>query len=274
MAEKLNTLERMLPEGLLVDSAWLNAHGYYNSLRAKYVAAGRLEQPARRVYRRPRGTLDWQIVVLSLQTLLDYQLVVGGRTALEMQGFSHYLTRTVREVHLYGPVKPPTWVDDLRVGAAFRYHNSDKLFRHAERFALRGGDPASPTESSTWSQAGTTEVALGHWEWPLLVSTPERAVLEMLDELPDRETFEQADKLMEGLSNLRPGRLQLLLGDCRSVKVKRLFFVFAKRHGHSWLKHLDQDAIDLGSGNRMLVRGGRLDPTYHITVPEEFHALA
>jgi hypothetical protein len=55
--------------------------------------------------------------------------------------------------------------------------------------------------------------------------------------------------------------------------VKRLFFFFADRHGHAWLKRLDRAPIGLGSGNRMLVRGGRLDPTYHITVPETLDAV-
>ena len=42
MLGKLNKLERILPEGLLVDSGWMNENGYPNSLRAKYVASGRL----------------------------------------------------------------------------------------------------------------------------------------------------------------------------------------------------------------------------------------
>ncbi|TFV39092.1 hypothetical protein E4K65_40630 [Bradyrhizobium niftali] len=46
-----------------------------------------LEQPARSVFRRPRGTLSWRQVVISLQTILNYSpLVVGGRSALELQG--------------------------------------------------------------------------------------------------------------------------------------------------------------------------------------------
>ena len=40
------------------------------------------------------------------------------------------------------------------------------------------------------------------------VSTPERAILELLDEVPKRETFHQADVLMEGLRNLSPRRLR------------------------------------------------------------------
>ena len=74
--------------------------------------------------------------------------------------------------------------------------------------------------------------------------------------------------LMEGLSTLSPTRLQTLLGDCRSVKVKRLFFFFADRHKHAWLKRLDRSVIDLGSGKRMLVKGGRFDAQHLITVPE------
>lgn len=103
-------------------------------------------------------------------------------------------------------------------------------------------------------------------------STPERAILELLDELPDHESFDQADQLMGALATLSPRRLQRLLEDCVSVKVKRLFFYFADRHGHAWLKALDRDAIDLGSGNRVLAKGGRLDPTYKITVPRSLDA--
>jgi hypothetical protein len=66
--------------------------------------------------------------------------------------------------------------------------------------------------------------------------------------------------------------LQKLLEDCKSVKVKRLFFFFADRHNHAWLKRLDRSRIDLGKGKRMLVRGGKLDPTYEITVPEDLYA--
>jgi len=49
---KLNRLQSILPEGLLVDSAWLEAQGYSKQLRAKYVANGWLTTPARGVYRR------------------------------------------------------------------------------------------------------------------------------------------------------------------------------------------------------------------------------
>jgi hypothetical protein len=94
----------------------------------------------------------------------------------------------------------------------------------------------------------------------------------MLDELPSRESFHQVDMLVEGLRTLSPRRLQTLLADCQSVKVKRLFFWFADRHQPAWLKQIDRAVVNLGVGTRMLVKGGKLDPTYLITVPEELGA--
>jgi len=271
--KKLNQLGRQLPEGLLVDSAWLSAAGYSSSLRAKYVVAGWLEQPARRVYRRPRGQLSWQQVVTSLQTLLGYALVVGGRTALELQGYTHYLSEGVSEVHLHGPVKPPSWVVTLPLKEQFIYHNSKPLFGNdIDKVVfppLVAGVPSQDHTDRPFQEAGLRTLPWGQWNWPLTVAAPERAILELFDEFPDHESFHQADMLMEGLSDLAPSRLQTLLTRCRSVKVKRLFFFFADRHQHAWLKHLDRATIDLGSGKRMLVKEGRLDQTYQITVPKD-----
>jgi len=79
--------------------------------------------------------------------------------------------------------------------------------------------------------------------------------------------------LMEGLTTLSPTRLNALLVDCRSVKVKRLFLFFADRHSHAWVRHLDRKRIELGTGKRMLVKGGRFDPKYQITVPGDLDGL-
>jgi len=97
-------------------------------------------------------------------------------------------------------------------------------------------------------------------------------LLELLDELPRRESFHQVDMLVEGLRTLSPRRIQTLLADCKSIKVKRLFFWFAERHQPSWLKQIDRASIDLGTGKRMLVKGGKLDQKYLITVPDDLNA--
>jgi len=109
--------------------------------------------------------------------------------------------------------------------------------------------------------------------WPLYLSSPERAFPELLDELPDHDSFHQVDVLAEGLVNLSPSRLKLLLGRCRSVKVKRLFF-FADRLRHAWRGRLDPDEFDLGAGKRSPVRGGRLPVDYNITVPRDLRGPA
>lgn len=270
---KLNRLEHLLPEGLLVDAAWLSARDYSTSLRTKYVASGWLEQPTRRVYRRPRGQPSWQQVVISLQTLLGHRLVVGGRTALELQGYAHYLSQGSPEIHLHGPAKPPGWLATLPLKERFVYRNSVPLFGSDLDYVafppLVQRDAVPEQSDRLLQDAGLRSLPWGQWDWPLTVSTPERAILELLDELPDHESFHQVDMLMEGLSDLAPRRLQSLLVRCRSVKVKRLFFYFADRHQHAWLKRIDRAAVDLGSGKRLLVKQGRFDSTYQITVPKE-----
>jgi hypothetical protein len=275
ITRKLNWLERHLPEGLLVDARWLARHGYSTSLRSQYVAAGWLEQPARGVYRRPRGLLSWQQVVISLQALLEYPLLVGGRTALETHGYAHYLTRNVKEVHLYGSKAPPRWLGKLPLNLRFIYHNDARLFEKESLIAAptHFNGAKDRIETSATGQESWTVQTWGQWDWPLVLSTPERAILELIDELPKRESFHQAHMLMQNLSNLSPRRLQKLLTDCRSIKVKRLFFFFADQHQHAWLKRLDKKAVDLGEGKRMLVKGGKLDKTYQITVPENLDAV-
>ena len=113
----LNRLHRLLPEGMLADAAWLTAAGYSSSLRSRYVASGWLQSVARGVFQRPlhRPGLDestaplrWQQVVISLQSVMERPVTVGGRTALEVGGFAHYASSAgPREIHLYGAETAP-----------------------------------------------------------------------------------------------------------------------------------------------------------------------
>ena len=280
---KLNWIQHHLPDGLIVDAAWLQRHGYSSALRSKYATNGWLDQVARGVYRRPTATfpadgenetLRWQNVVVSLQTLLEYPAIVGGRTALELHGFAHYLSvHGTREIHLYSDKPLPGWLARLNLDMRFVFHNARKLFRNEP---LARGLSALSSNLQTNEQhnldplhAGLVHRPWGQRDWPLTLSSPERAILELMDGIPAHETFHQVDVLMEGLSNLSPQRLNKLLVDCRSVKVKRLFMWFAERHNHAWLRKLERDGIDLGRGKRMIVRGGKLDPRFNITVPED-----
>lgn len=267
---KLNRLEKTLPEGLLVDATWLEREGYSRALRSQYVSAGWLEQPTRGVFRRSRGSVGWEQVVISLQTLLGHPVSVGGRTALELQGYAHYLSHAQKAVHLYSDDKLPSWLHKLPLEQQFITHNRLRLFPPVKIPPEGISLDAGLLEEGGFLEQGLRIIRWGQWNWPLVVSTPERACLELLEELPHSETFHMADVMMEGMANLSPRRMQTLLESVKSIKVKRLFFFFAERHGHKWLGRIDKDKIDLGHGKRVLVSGGKLDPEFLITVPKEF----
>lgn len=259
---------------MVVDSGWLERHGVSRQLRRKYVMHGWLQTLARGVFCRSavpevRTSVPWQQLVISLNALENHPVAAGGRNALELQGFSHYVSSAgSREAHLYANDILPGWVSRVPVDAKLVQHNARRLFRNRDvpAFFAGGSIPQKPPQDNGFTQQQ------GQWKYPLTISMAERAILELLDEVPKRETFHQADVLMEGLRNLSPRRLQGLLADCKSVKVKRLFFWFAERHNHAWLPKIDRSNIDFGKGKRMLVRGGKLDPKYNITVPEHLDA--
>jgi len=42
----------------------------------------------------------------------------------------------------------------------------------------------------------------------------------------------------------------------------------AEACNHAWVKKLELSKVDFGQGKRMIVKGGRLDTKYNITVPD------
>ena len=255
--QRLKPLLDTVPPGFLVDTPWLKARSIDPKSIHDYVARGWLERVVRGVYRRPVppdapcGGESWAVLLLSLQRLMNYAMHMGGETALDMAGHAHYLSLGgTRRVYFYGTV--PSWLKRVPTP-------TEIVVRPRTLF---GDDPIGIEE---FDMAAGAPVDV--WRWRVQASSPERAILEALDELPRRASFDNLDKLFEGLVSLRPRHLTALLGACRSVKVRRLFFVFADRHGHGWRKHIDPSAIDLGAGPRSLVEGGRFHPVYRISVP-------
>ena len=226
-----------------------------------YTERGWLERVAYGVYRLPppqgvteAATADWVVPLLSAQWL-GYDVHPGGPTALTLHGYAHYLPFGDTEVAYLYTDEPPKWLKRLELHSELRLR-SRKLFGHPHLGLER-------------TQPGDGSGGLNLWQQTVTLSTPERAILETLDELPRNEVFGIIDATFESLTNLRPRLLTSLLDDCRSVKAKRLFFVFADKHAHAWRKHLDPEAFDLGSGDRALTPGGSLHPQYRITVPQD-----
>ena len=79
------------------------------------------------------------------------------------------------------------------------------------------------------------------------VSEPERALLEMLDDVPHKQSLDEARKIMEPLFNLRHDALQRLLEVCTRIKVKRLFFSLAEELQLPVLPLLNVSRIDFGA---------------------------
>lgn len=262
--QRLKPLLDKVPPGFLVDTRWLKAQGIDGKSIHDYVTRRWLERIIRGVYRRPlpegvqaQSAVSWDSALLSLQRVMKYDVHLGGVNALDLAGHAHYLhLGGTPRVHLYGDV--PTWLARLPSDAEMVVH----------RRTLFGDDHAGIIDAD--QDTHESNQAVNVWRWPLKASSPERAVFEALDELTDDAGFENLDRIFESLTMLRPKHLITLLTACRSVKVRRLFLVFADRHQHAWRKHLDVAKVDLGSGPRALVVGGNLHPTYRIYVPKSF----
>jgi hypothetical protein len=242
-------MEQALPEGQLVNRAWLRARGF-NRPRVDYaLRAGKLTAVARGVYRRPGPALKWEHVVYSLNQM-DRPVRVGGRSALELQGMAHYLPLgDAQRIDLYGKGKMPPWV-----GA----------FKGPFQFTVQTRRLFDPLPSAAVHQR-----PFGAWDWPIPFSTPELAMVELLAGVRQGADFSMADTFFEAAVNLRPGLLGDVLRACAQVKAKRLFLWFSDRHGHEWRRALETDGIDLGRGKRLLVKGGAYDSAYQITVPRK-----
>lgn len=257
----MNRLLAELGDTRLISSRWLRAHSYSNSLVARYVGSGWLVSPARGVYMRKGGRLQWEGVVRSLQTGEGVALHIGGRFALALQGHEHYLRLgDAGAIALYGPDRPPGWVGKLPLKERFEFKGKGLFDLTVPQFTAEVSEKTLSEQGLTWHRASSSADAL-------VCSTPERAVLELCDAVSDAVLVYEVDALMQAMTTLRPQRVGLLLRHCRSIKAKRLFLALAERHRHAWLAHVPLDGVDLGRGKRALVPGGRLHPTYLITLP-------
>ncbi len=258
---KLNQLLAELSDTRLVSSRWLRAHGYSNSLVARYVRSGWLVSPARGVYMRKGGRVLWEGVVRSLQVGEGVPLHVGGLFALSLQGHEHDLRLgDAGAITLYGIKRPPAWLGKLSLAQRFQYRGQGPFDLRPAAFTAEVSEKTLSEQGLAWYRAAPSSDAL-------VCSTPERAMLELCAGVMDATLVYEADALMQAMTTLRPQRVCLLLRHCRSIKAKRLFLALAERHRHAWLSHVPLDGVDLGRGKRALVPGGRLHPTYQITLP-------
>ena len=249
MGTKINRLIKLWKPGLVFTSSFLKEQGIGYDQQSSYKKSGWLESIGSGAFKREGDEIKWPGGLYALQNQLNLKVHLGGKSALLKQGFSHYVY--AHEPYLFLFIskenKLPKW---------FRNYNwGTKL--EISRTALL---PADLQDSYTTNTIDGFDIK---------TSIPERAALEMLYYVPEKQGFDEAMKILESMTTLRPDKVQLLLESCSMVKVKRLFLYMAEKQNHFWFKELDLDKIYLGTGKRMIVKNGVFDAKYQITVPRE-----
>ena len=102
MITKKSQLKDLLPYGMVATRKWLlsqgvNGHSLDNALKSE-----KIQLLATGVYARTDAPISWWNSIYSLQKMSEQDITVGGITAVELQGFGHYLSGSkLKTVHLY-----------------------------------------------------------------------------------------------------------------------------------------------------------------------------
>ncbi len=247
---KINQLINSWQKGTVKLSSELTKKGYTPDLIKIYVKGGWLESIGHGAYKLTGDKVEWYGGIYALQIGKESKIHPGGKTALILKGYSHYISNSVNKIDLFGNK------DDLL----------PKWFRNN-----KWGTPINYTQTKMFNYNNVNYyTSLQYSDFKLLISSPELAAMEMLSLVPKGQSFDEAAKIMEGLTTLRPKLVQNMLEECNSIKVKRLFLFIADKHEHAWLNELSMEKINLGSGKRVIVEDGTLDKKYNITVPKEY----
>lgn len=243
-------LDLHVPDTVLLAS-WLESKGFSYDLQQRYKKSGWLESVGVGAFKRPNETISWQGAVYSLQEQAKFPVHVGGLTALSLLGASHYIRTSKETVNLFTPQNTnlPVW---------FRKYDWGINIDHKRTSFL-------PEELATVKQ--------DIMKYSLNISSTERAFFECLYLTPDKMDMLEAYQIMSGLVNLRPRLVQQLLEQCNSVKVKRLFFYMAEKASHQWFGYLKTSSVELGQGDRSIVKNGVYNRKYKITIPKEVDQL-
>lgn len=217
----------------------MREHGLTSKHAARLAKEGWLERLGHGTYALPGETLDRDASLAWLVPAVP-GLHVAGKTALSWRGVRHNLA--FREtLILWGdkPAKLPVWFTE-RFPA---HYQATHLF-----------DAAMPPD------LGIAPLPAGRSDVP--VSTPERALLELLSDVGTRQTLEEARHLVEGARSLRMPVLEALFSHLTRIKVVRLAHALADELSLSWVSLAQQHSERLGGGKRWVgvgKNGERLD---------------
>jgi hypothetical protein len=241
---KINQLIKIWPRGTIKTVKELEKLGYSPQLLKMYSNSGWIELYTRGTYKLSEDHVGWEGVLYGLQNKSETTIHAGARTALELKGYGHFAR--VADNYLFGN----------------RHESYNVLLKKMENIVLKKTEVFPYHEKSFY-----TNYSAGGFE--IRISAPELAALEMIYLIPSEQSFNEAALIMENLSTLRPRMVQQLLEKCSSYKVKRIFMWMAEKNNHSWVPDLDLTKVDFGKGKLSIVKNGKLDKKYKITVPKE-----
>ena len=250
MATKIKQIIDTKGTDTLLFSSWLSAEGISRAEQAAYVQSGWLEKVAHGVYKVAGANVSLFSAISAYNTQLGKQCIIGAETALEIRGYSHYVPMGKPLAFLFteAHAKLPRWFQTTKWDRTLRYHTI-----------------------SLWADGSLGLEQREEGGRTLLISSPERAIMECLNRSYVAQTLMDTYYIMEMLTTLRPKLVQQLLEQCSSVKVKRLFLYLAEKANHPWFKAIDTDKVNLGSGRRMISPTGKFVSKYNITIPTEVY---
>jgi Transcriptional regulator, AbiEi antitoxin, Type IV TA system/Transcriptional regulator, AbiEi antitoxin N-terminal domain len=218
----IKELQTGIPRGAPFDIYTARSKGVSSALAWQYVHSGWLQRLERGVFMFPNDNLQRDPSLKFLAKRLP-GFHVGGKTALAWRGIRHYLAPREHLI-LWGEEygKLPEWFTSRFPS---RYV-AKRLFSKE----LPSGYACQPLPESP--------------DGPM-VSTPERALLEMLSEVGLQQGIEEARLIMESVHSLRPEVLEKLLKNCLRIKVQRLCVQWAQELNLDW-SPVARAAVTLG----------------------------
>lgn len=206
-----------IPSGIVILSRYLEDLGITAEDQKRYEAYGWLERIGAGAFKVSNDVITWESAIFALQYQEYLPIHIGAESALALQGHAHYLRLGRPRVFMFSPTRTPLpkW---------FTGHEWSQPFRVIKADIFSGRSALVP---------------YSHKDVGILISTPERAILECLYLVPKKKAgYDECQYLMEGLFTLRPSVLQNLLDQCHSPKLKRQFWYLAKKNRHAWLERI------------------------------------
>ena len=231
--------------------SWFEAHNISHQSIHQCLKNKLIKKIGGGAYIKAKDKLNWQAAIFTAQKELQLPFHVAGQTALELQGLGHFV-KMGKKAPVYIVKRKEKKRKETRVPIWLK-KNDWKVMFHFKTSSLFSSDLGLIKYSRS--------------KFHFILSSRERTIMEMINYLDLRDSFETLERYFEGLLNLRSSLVQKLLENCSSIKVKRVFLYMVDKLELPIMKHLNIRRIKLGRGKRVITKNGKLDKTYNITVP-------